>query len=173
MENIFNLIEQDLTKIESKGFIPHQPKPDYMKSEALRLFLDGVSYAEIARRLGLNRKTPMEWAIKGGWLVKRQKLRDQTGQKVADNVREMRDRHIKITKAIQAAVINEIRNGTLKLTAGDGLKSMEHEARLLLPENYTTQINNNISPESFISLLEEAKKEDANRTRGSKGAIQD
>jgi transposase-like protein len=165
MENIFNLIEQDLTKLEPKSVSIYAPKPNIVKDEALRLYLEGVSYSEIARRLGLNRKTPMEWAIKGGWIVKRQKLRDKAGQTVADNVREMRDRHIKIAKAIQAAVINEIRSGTLKLTATDGLKSMEHEARLLTPENYTTQINNNISPESFISLLEEAKREDASKQR--------
>jgi len=168
MENIFNLIEQDLTKSESREIrIPHQPKPEYIKTEALRLFLEGVSYAQIARRLGLDRKTPMEWAVKGGWIVKRQKLRDETGLKVADNVREMRDRHIKITKAIQAAVINQLREGELKLTAGDALKALEHEARLLTPENFTTQINNNISPESFIDLLQSAKKEEQNAKRQS------
>jgi hypothetical protein len=113
----------------------------------------------------------MRWSNAGGWLVKRNKLRDKGSQQIADNVREMRERHIKITKAIQAAVINQLREGGLKLNAGDALKALEHEARLLMPENYTTQINNNISPESFIDLLQEAKKEDANRTRGSQGSV--
>jgi len=166
--NIFDLIDPEVEKpqiqpeiaIQIKKRQYHIGRDKYIKNEALRLYLQPVSNSKIAQKLGVNRKTIMAWAQEGGWEVKRKKLEEKTGQNVVDSVKEMKERHIKITKAIQAAVINQIREGKLKLTATDGLKALEHEARLLMPENYSTQINNNISPESFINLLQEAKAEE-------------
>jgi IS30 family transposase len=136
-----------------------------VRNEALRLFLEGVSYSKIAKRLNTTRQTIGGWSQKGGWIIKRQKLDDGAEQRVYDFVKEMRERHIKITKAIQAKMIEELRKENAKITVNDGLKAMEHEAKLIMPENFSLQVNTQINNLDVTQILKIAQESDERRRK--------
>lgn len=136
-----------------------------LQKEALRLFLEEVPMTAIARRLQLSRDTLHYWAAKGGWYVLRQKVFAKDLQKTSNFVRDMKERHLKITRAIQTAMEDKLRRKVVKITVLDALKAMEHEARLLVPESYnpqtiaSAQVTTTTDVPNFVQLLEEAKKE--------------
>lgn len=135
--------------------------------EALRLFLEEVSVNKIAQRLELHKNTIYLWAAQGGWHVLRQKIFAQDVNKIANVVQDMKERHLKITRAIQTAMEDKLRRKVVKITVPDALKAMEHEARLLVPESYNpqsaavAQITTITNVPNFVQLLEQAKKEKA------------
>lgn len=136
-----------------------------LQKEALRLFLEEVTMGTIAKRLQVSRDSISKWCAKGGWYVLRQKIFAEDLQRVGDAVRGMKERHLKITRAIQTAMEDKLRRKVVKITVPDALKAMEHEARLLIPESYNpqtvaaVQVNTISNVPNFVQLLEQAKKE--------------
>lgn len=125
-----------------------------VKAEALRLYLEGVPNSKIAIKLGINRSSVIEWAAKGGWKIKRDKLNENTQQSVIDNVRATKERIAKVFKGVQAYGIKAIQQGDIKVTAGDVIRAAEAEARLTMPETY----QNSEFPD-VVELLRQAKEE--------------
>lgn len=166
MASIFDMLEGKFEPEENASIgYKYLKKPKYVKDEALRLFLEGVSYSKIARRLSTTRQTVGEWSQKGGWIIKRQKLDEGAEQKVYDFVREMRERHINITKAIQGKMIRELKKETSKVTINDGLKAMEHEAKLTMPQNFNLQVNTQINNLDLTQILRIAQESDERRRK--------
>ena len=160
--NIFEALERtDVSPLDSSI----QKDEDWaaikkaIEREALRLYLEGVSCSQIARSLETSRQTIMSWVIKGGWKIKRDKLRANTEQKTVDKISEIKDRHVKIAKAIQAQMIKNLQDGNLKVSTTDGLKAMEHEAKIIIPENFGNQtiINNDLSSDKLNDIIKKAE----------------
>lgn len=141
-------------------------------AEVCRLYLEGVPNSEIARRYGLTRTTIFHWARKGGWEIKRKLLREKDTQVVFKDVNEMKERHIRISKAIQRELLQNMAQKKAKVTVADAIRAMEHEAHLTIPESYNptiqtnTQINNSLN---LVNLLNEAKREKNAQKRTNPG----
>jgi hypothetical protein len=148
----------------------YKKKPAFLIQEAMRLYLEGVKEAEIARRLKVSRQSVWIWRIEGGWEYRRAQITKDT-DKIYDSVKEMKERHIKIARAIQGLMVKKIQEGELKISTSDGLKAMEHEAKIMMPENFSISINQqNTEVNEVLQIAQwaEEKKKNAKTKRPDK-----
>ena len=81
----------------------------------------------------------------------------------------MRIKHYKLIKGVQAAAIKGIQEGTIKVAASDLLKSMEQEQGMVtIDMSNRPASQEQITPQTFISLLQEAKREEEEKARRSR-----
>jgi hypothetical protein len=83
----------------------------------------------------------------------------------------MKERHIKIARAIQGLMVKKIQEGELKISTADGLKAMEHEARIMMPVNFNMNIsqeNTEVNQVLQIAQWAEEKKKNAKTRKPDK-----
>jgi hypothetical protein len=125
--------------------LKHKGKNRKIVELAEEMFLHYTPFSVIARKLGVSRWTVSLWCTKGGWQEKRRILEDKTSQKLGKKVEEWKDRAMKLTNTIIGTFAQDLKQGKAEVSENGALKAIELQGKIVLPESFNPQINQNIS----------------------------
>lgn len=136
--------------------------------EAQMLFLMDMPIDQIAKKVGVHDVTVNRWASGMGWREARKQIAEQVTKKMQEAVTEMKERHLKLSKAIQIKGVQTLQKEDSEVRPTEMLLAMKHEKEMVQPTEYKqlnfykneTNIQNNQLNinESIHDLIEKAKQ---------------
>lgn len=141
--------------------------------EAESLYMQGMAKDAIAKEIHVADLTLDRWEKALSWKDRRKLVDEEISRKISASVVETKERHIKISRAIQAIFAQQINDK--KVAVGDVIRSMQHEKDWIEPSNYNpiinlknnTQINVDANIHQLVELVEKAQ----NKTWKSKNPL--
>ena len=136
--------------------------------QAQMMFLMDIPIDQIAKEISVSDVTVNRWAKGMGWREARKQIADRVSKTLQDTVTEMRERHVKITRAIVSKGIQTLQKEDTEVRPGEIVMALKHEKEMIQPTEFkqlnfvknetniqNTQVNIN---KSIYDLIKEAKE---------------
>jgi len=109
-------------------------KPQKDKQKALALYIDNLSTEQIAKKIGVQRKTIREWEKKFGWKKIREETINRIAEKQPEKYQEIIEEQMQIVKLAHKELLIRLKDSPEAIKGQDLVNITKHGLEVVRPK---------------------------------------